>query len=58
VSTIHRDTRVTLGKMFGMLGSDHDGEVLAAVAAIKRRMALFTSLHSRFVVNRFDADLS
>jgi hypothetical protein len=38
--SVHRDTRITLGKMFGMLGSDHDGEVLAAVSAIKRRMDL------------------
>lgn len=40
MTDIHRDTRITLGKMFGMLGSDHDGEVLAAVLAIRRRMAL------------------
>lgn len=31
-----KQTQVMLGKMVGMLGSDQDGEVLAAVRAIRR----------------------
>jgi hypothetical protein len=31
-----KQTQIMLGKMVGMLGSDHDGEILAAVRSIRR----------------------